>query len=47
MRPDGFNPDSSIMEVCALERCPEGEEPDTQWEHRPERTGDSWPLLIK
>ncbi|MDG2004415.1 MAG: aromatic ring-hydroxylating dioxygenase subunit alpha [Novosphingobium sp.] len=47
MRPDGFNPDSSIMEVFALERYPEGEEPETQWEHKPEQTGDSWPLLIK
>jgi nitrite reductase/ring-hydroxylating ferredoxin subunit len=47
MRPDGFNPDSSIMEVFALERYPDGEEPETQWEHRPEQTGDSWPLLIK
>ena len=47
MRPDGFNPDSSIMEVFSLERYPEGEEPETKWEHRPEQTGDSWPLLIK
>ncbi len=47
MRPDGFNPDSSIMEVFALERYPEGEEPVTKWEHKPEQTGDSWPLLIK
>jgi hypothetical protein len=47
MRPDGYNPDSSIMEVFALEKFPEGEVPDTKWEHRPEQTGDSWPLLIK
>jgi len=47
MRPDGFNPDSSIMEVFALERYPEGEEPETQWEHKPERNAESWPLLIR
>ncbi len=47
MRPDGFNPDSSIMEVFSLERFPEGEVPETKWEHKPEQTGDSWPLLIK
>lgn len=47
MRPDGFNPDSSIMEVFALERYPEGEEPETRWEHKPDQTGDNWPLLIK
>lgn len=47
MRPDGFNPDSSIMEVFALERFPEGQEPETKWEHKPEQMGDGWPLLIK
>jgi len=47
MRPDGYNPDSSILEVFALERYPEGEEPETSWEHRPDMTGDNWPLLIK
>jgi len=47
MRPDGFNPDSSIMEVFALERYPEGEEPQTRWEHKPSLTGDDWPLLVR
>ena len=47
MRPDGYNPDSSILEVFALERYPDGEEPDTQWEHKPDMTGDNWPLLLK
>ena len=47
MRPDGFDPDSSIMEVFALERYPEGEEPQTAWEHKPERNAESWPLLIR
>lgn len=47
MRPDGFDPDSSILEVFALERFPEGEAPETKWEHRPDMTGDNWPLLIK
>lgn len=47
MRPDGYNPDSSIMEVYALERYPEGEEPETEWEHRQDTTGDNWPLLLK
>jgi phenylpropionate dioxygenase-like ring-hydroxylating dioxygenase large terminal subunit len=47
MRPDGFNPDSSFMEVFALERFAEGEEPETRWEHKPDQTGDSWPLLIR
>ncbi|MCB2078176.1 MAG: aromatic ring-hydroxylating dioxygenase subunit alpha [Novosphingobium sp.] len=47
MRPDGFNPDSCIMEVFALERYPEGKEPETKWEHKPDMTGDNWPLLLK
>ena len=47
MRPDGYNPDSSILEVFALERYPEGEEPETEWEHKPDMTGDNWPLLLK
>lgn len=46
--PDGFDPDSCIMEVFALERYPEGEEPKTQWEHKPNLMGgDEWPLLLK
>lgn len=47
MRPDGYNPDSSILEVFALERYPKGEEPETEWEHKPDMTGDNWPLLLK
>jgi len=47
MRPDMYDPDSSIMEVFALERYPEGEEPETQWEHKPNRDAESWPLLIR
>lgn len=47
VRPDGFNPDSCILEVFALERFPKGQEPETEWEHKPEQTGDSWPLLIR
>ena len=47
VRPDGFDPDSCIMEVFALERYPEGQAPQTEWLHKPERHDDSWPLLIK
>lgn len=47
MRPDGFNPDSSILEVFALEKYPKGQEPKTQWEHKPDITGNDWPLLLK
>ena len=45
--PDGYDPDQCIIEVFALERYPEGQVPETKWEHRPNTTDDSWPLLIK
>lgn len=47
LRPDGFNPDSSIMEVFALEKYPAGQEPETEWEYKPNIHDDSWPLLIR
>ena len=47
LRPDGFDPDSCTMEVFALERYPEGQEPETEWEHKPNIHDDSWPLLIR
>ena len=47
LRPDGFNPDSCTMESFALEKYPEGQEPKTQWEYKPNIHDDSWPLLVK
>ena len=48
IRPDGFNPDSCIAEIFALERYPEGLEPKTEWVHAPEMQSDQdWPLLLR
>ena len=48
VRPDGFNPDSCITEIYALERYPEGLEPTTSWEHAPDMLSpESWPLLLR
>jgi len=47
LRPDGFNPDSCHMEIFALEKYPEGQEPKTTWEYKPNIHDDSWPLLVK
>lgn len=47
LRPDGYNPDSCHMEIFALERYPEGQEPKTAWEYKPNIHDDSWPLLVK
>ena len=47
IRPDGFDPDSCIMEVFALERYPEGGEPQTQWEEPEDLSARYWPLLLR
>jgi phenylpropionate dioxygenase-like ring-hydroxylating dioxygenase large terminal subunit len=48
VRPDGFDPDSCITEVYALERYPEGDAPATEWEHAPDMLSpESWPLLLR
>jgi nitrite reductase/ring-hydroxylating ferredoxin subunit len=45
-RPNGYNPDSCIFEVCALERFPEGQEPKTEWEFTPDPTEESWRKVL-
>lgn len=48
VRPDGFDPDSCITEIYALERYPEGQTPTTNWEHAPDMLSpESWPLLLR
>lgn len=42
-RPDGYDPDSCIFEVFALELFPEGQEPETEWVHEPDHS--KWPLI--
>jgi phenylpropionate dioxygenase-like ring-hydroxylating dioxygenase large terminal subunit len=37
-RPNGYDPDSCIFEVYALELFPEGQEPRTEWVHEPDLT---------
>jgi len=46
VRPNGFDPDSCIFEVFALERFPEGEEPVTEPAFEPELTEEKWGLLF-
>jgi hypothetical protein len=46
-RPNGFNPDSCIFEVYALERYPQNQEPKTQWEYIPDPDDERWPLVLK
>lgn len=45
-RPNGHDPDSCIFEVCALERYPEGEEPETEWVYKPDPTEEKWRLIL-
>lgn len=45
-RPHGFDPDSCIFEVYALERFPEGEEPKPDNIHEPDLTEERWRLVL-
>ena len=45
-RPNGYDPNSCIFEVCALERFPEGEEPKTEWEFKPDPTEEAWRKVL-
>lgn len=48
VRPDGFDPNSCITEIYALERYPEGLEPKTEWVESPDITSkEQWPLLLR
>ncbi|MCB2060090.1 MAG: aromatic ring-hydroxylating dioxygenase subunit alpha [Novosphingobium sp.] len=45
VRPYGTDPDKCIFEAVALDRFPEGEEPETEWTYL-EQDLDQWPLVI-
>lgn len=45
VRPYGTDPDKCIFEAIALDRFPEGEEPDTEWVYA-EQDLDAWPYVI-
>jgi hypothetical protein len=45
-RPHGYDPDSCIFEVSALERFPEGQEPQTEWVHQPDASEEKWRLVL-
>jgi len=44
--PNGYDPDSCIFEVAALERFPPGENPRAQNAFEPELTEEKWGLLF-
>lgn len=44
-RPLGTDPDKCIFEAIALDRFPEGEEPDTEWTYL-EQDLDQWPYVL-
>ncbi len=46
IRPDGFNPDSCIIEIYHLERFPEGQEPKPEVQIITENTVENWKLLV-
>jgi len=46
VRPNGYDPDSCIFEVFALERYPEGPKPCPDNVHEPELTEEKWGLLF-
>jgi hypothetical protein len=46
VRPNGYDPDSCIFEVFALERYPEGGAPKTEYVYEPELTEEKWGLLF-
>jgi nitrite reductase/ring-hydroxylating ferredoxin subunit len=45
-RPNGYDPNSCIFEVFALERYPEGEAPKTEWVYEPDPTEEKWLLIL-
>ncbi|WP_317929499.1 aromatic ring-hydroxylating dioxygenase subunit alpha [Halioxenophilus sp. WMMB6] len=45
-RPNGYDPDSCIFEVCALERFAEGEAPETEWVYEPDQSEEKWRLIL-
>ncbi len=45
VRPYGTDPDKCIFEAVALDRFPEGEEPETEWTYV-EQDLDKWPFVI-
>ncbi|MCJ2187085.1 aromatic ring-hydroxylating oxygenase subunit alpha [Novosphingobium beihaiensis] len=45
VRPYGTDPDKCIFEAVALDRFPEGEEPETEWTYV-EQDLDKWPYVI-
>jgi hypothetical protein len=42
VRPNGYDPDSCILDAHALERFPEGQVPNVEYVHVPR---EKWPLL--
>ncbi len=46
VRPYGDDPNKCIFESYALERFPEGEEPETEWVYA-EPTGENWGLVLQ
>jgi nitrite reductase/ring-hydroxylating ferredoxin subunit len=46
VRPNGYDPDSCIFEVFALERFPDGEAPATEHVFEPELSVEKWGLLF-
>lgn len=45
-RPNGDDPNRCIFEVYTIERFPEGQEPRTEWVHKPEPTEENWRLIL-
>lgn len=45
VRPYGTDPDKCLFEAVALDRFPEGEEPETEWVYA-EQDLDAWPYVI-
>ncbi len=45
VRPYGTDPDKCIYEAIAMDRFPEGEEPETEWQYA-EQDPDQWPYVI-
>lgn len=46
VRPYGDDPNKCVFESYALERFPEGEEPETEWVYA-EPTGENWGLVLQ
>ena len=45
-RPNGYDPNSCIFEVCVLERFPDGEEPKTEWVYQADASAENWRLIL-